>query len=100
MKEVVIDWHVPSEEEINFAVELLREIAEPALDTIDSLLKSSKGSTKSLVWTNDFCRYSSIVRSAMYGIPALILLSPPTDLGQTASDAGFVSLLRAGQSFA
>lgn len=61
-KDVKIEWHVPSQLEIDFAIELLREIVVPALDTVEGLLKEAEeGGARSSTWTNDFCRVSVLV---------------------------------------
>lgn len=90
VKDVKVSWHVPSAVELEFALELLREIVVPALDIVEGLLQQSSNATgpQSLEWTNDFCRYCNVVRSALSGMTALIWLPPPAVLGQTASDAG------------
>lgn len=87
-----VEWHVPSPVEIDFALELLREIVSPALDTIEKLLREPT-SPPTPSWANDFCRYCNIVRSALSGIPSLMWMPPPTVPGAVASDAGFVPAL-------
>ena len=37
-----ISWHVPNAEEVDFALELFREIVEPALAALKSLLENGK----------------------------------------------------------
>lgn len=59
VKDVNIDWHLPSEDEINWVVELLREVVEPALNIVQGLLESDDIQGQSAVWTNDFCRVST-----------------------------------------
>ncbi|SCV72468.1 BQ2448_4005 [Microbotryum intermedium] len=90
VKDVEMEWHVPSDEEISFALELLREIVEPAMDALEALQREStqEGFNRSTVWTNDFCRYCNVVRSALSGIPALAWLPTPSVRGAAASDAG------------
>ena len=34
-----LSWHVPSSEEIDFALQIFKEIVEPALDLLEELLK-------------------------------------------------------------
>ncbi|GAA5895195.1 proteasome activator BLM10 [Sporobolomyces salmoneus] len=88
-KQVKVEWHVASQEEIDFTIELLREIVSPALDRLDELLDQVQGGqSKSQEWTNDFCRFCNVVRSALAGISSLALFGPPKDLGLVASDAG------------
>ncbi|KAK4046499.1 Proteasome activator BLM10 [Microbotryomycetes sp. JL201] len=97
VKDVKIDWHVPSKAEIDWAVELLRDLVVPAVDKIEQLLSVEGMRDRSEVWTNDFCRHLNIVRSALSGIPGLIWLGQPKERGQPASDVGdedpeFISL--------
>ena len=47
-------WHTPSEEEITFALDILREIVKPTLDSLDRLLEEQV--VDPAVWRNDFCR--------------------------------------------
>ena len=49
-----VSWHTPSEEEINFALDILEEIVRPTLDTLNALLE--EGAVEQAVWRNDFCR--------------------------------------------
>lgn len=61
-KDVKVEWHVATPQEIDFTLELLRELVVPALDSLDSLLdqaQEEKGRSKE--WTNDFCRVSLFV---------------------------------------
>ncbi|KAI5481022.1 proteasome activator subunit 4 [Pseudohyphozyma bogoriensis] len=87
-KDVKVDWHVPNEEELAFALELLNEIVVPALDTLEQLLRETTGTAPTPAWTNDFCRFTNVVRSALSGIPSLVWLPPPAEPGAVASDAG------------
>lgn len=34
-----LSWHVPNAQEINFAIEIFREVVEPTLRTLDGLLE-------------------------------------------------------------
>lgn len=60
VKEVKVEWHVSTQGEIDFAVELLRDIVVPTMDKLDALLAEAKEDNKilSLQWVNDFCRVS------------------------------------------
>jgi len=66
-----MSWHVPSEEEIEFILEVFREIVEPTLGMLEALLEDGislissrvncradfpEGVTRDAVWRNDFCR--------------------------------------------
>jgi hypothetical protein len=45
---------VSSDDEIEFALEILREIVKPSMDTLDELLEENN--TNQDIWRNDFCR--------------------------------------------
>ncbi|KAH9947705.1 ARM repeat-containing protein [Amylocystis lapponica] len=66
---VKIEWHVQSREEIDFILELLDQIASPALDKIETLLETA-GKWDGVA-RNDFCRYLHVVRSVWSGLPTL-----------------------------
>lgn len=66
-----MSWHVPSEDEIDFVLEVFRDIIEPTLEMLEALLedgisissirarfrpKTLEGVTRDAVWRNDFCR--------------------------------------------
>ncbi|KAH7923993.1 hypothetical protein BV22DRAFT_1196262 [Leucogyrophana mollusca] len=74
-EDVEITWHVPNEEELSFALELFKEIVEPNLVALNTLLDSTD---RDAVWRNDFCRHLSFVREAFSGIPTLFkeIISP------------------------
>ncbi|KIO02352.1 hypothetical protein M404DRAFT_27957 [Pisolithus tinctorius Marx 270] len=63
-----ITWHVPNEEEINFALQIFSELVEPCLEKLNQLLSAE---IRDAVWRNDFCRYLCFVRQAFSGIPTL-----------------------------
>ncbi|CAL1696420.1 unnamed protein product [Somion occarium] len=69
-EDVQISWHVPNDAEIDFALQIFREVAEPALDSLEELLQP--GHTRDSIWRNDFCRKLSFVRNAFAGIPTLV----------------------------
>ena len=37
-----LTWHVPSDEEIDFVLQIFREFIEPILDTLNGLLEPGK----------------------------------------------------------
>lgn len=66
-----MSWHVPSEEEIEFVLEVFRDMVEPTLAMLEALLEdgvshvtihvdrraeSLRGVMRDAVWRNDFCR--------------------------------------------
>ncbi|KAJ7225820.1 hypothetical protein GGX14DRAFT_422501 [Mycena pura] len=69
-EEVRISWHIPSAEEVDFAIRIFKEVVEPALDVLSHLLES--GVTRNAVWSNDFCRHLCLVTNAFAGVPTLI----------------------------
>ncbi|KAF8527908.1 ARM repeat-containing protein [Hysterangium stoloniferum] len=71
-KDVKAEWHVPSEGEIEFALEFLEQIVQPSIVKLETLLDQPK-STWGSVWRNDFCRYLHVVRSSWSGLPTIIL---------------------------
>ncbi|PWN54156.1 hypothetical protein IE53DRAFT_24314 [Violaceomyces palustris] len=70
-KDAKINWHVPSDDEIEFALEILDEILVPCLHEVERL-QGGEGITRDKVWSNDFCRFLSVVRLSLVGIPHLI----------------------------
>ena len=50
-KDVKVEWHVPSSEELEFVFELLDRVVVPGMDVLDSLLEGPREH-----WDNDFCR--------------------------------------------
>lgn len=66
-KDVVVEWHVPSEGEISFVLDVLDRIGEQALDKVEALLATTTS------WNgadrNDFCRYLHACRSIWTGLP-------------------------------
>ncbi|KAM6497955.1 hypothetical protein JOM56_005903 [Amanita muscaria] len=69
-EEIKISWHVPKEQEVNFALRVFRELIEPTLATLEGLLRTDL--PRDAVWRNDFCRHLSFVRNAFTGIPTLV----------------------------
>ncbi|KAI0728586.1 ARM repeat-containing protein [Fomitopsis betulina] len=69
-----IEWHVPSKEEIEFALEILDKIASPALSKIEVLAKTADHWDE--VARNDFCRYICALRSIWSGMPTLFQEGP------------------------
>ncbi|KAJ7456643.1 hypothetical protein FB451DRAFT_1276697 [Mycena latifolia] len=68
-KDVVVEWHVPSDAEISFVIDVLDRIGKPALDKVEALLATT---TKwDGVDRNDFCRYLHACRSIWTGLPTI-----------------------------
>ena len=65
-----MSWHVPNEDEIDFVLEVFRDIVEPTLEMLEALLEDGISLsptrarfrtkllevTRDAVWRNDFCR--------------------------------------------
>ncbi|KAL5534546.1 hypothetical protein ACEPAG_1009 [Sanghuangporus baumii] len=70
VKDVKIEWHVPSDEEISFVLQILEQIIDPLLDNLEELLLDT--SNWDDVARNDFCRYLYAIRSVWAGLPTLL----------------------------
>lgn len=81
--EVELDWHVPSSDEFDMAVELFKEVLEPELNRMEALITSTKGKD----WSNDFCRISLHIRHSLTAIASLLQISAP-EAGDPISDHG------------
>ncbi|KAK0534618.1 Proteasome activator BLM10 [Tilletia horrida] len=73
VKEVEFDWHSPSDDEIAFVLQMLQEVIAPMMDSIEALL-AKPVSERDKVWSNDFCRFVTHVRTVFEAIPSLIQL--------------------------
>ncbi|TFK30307.1 hypothetical protein FA15DRAFT_662249 [Coprinopsis marcescibilis] len=69
-EEITVAWHVPSNEEIAFALEIFKVLVIPTLEKLETLLKP--GIVRNAEWRNDFCRHLTFVRNSFAGIPTLI----------------------------
>ncbi|KAJ7130046.1 hypothetical protein C8R43DRAFT_1025561 [Mycena crocata] len=68
-EEVQVAWHIPKAEEIDFTMQIFKELVEPTLDLLFEL--AQPGPPRNAVWSNDFCRHLSFVSNAFSGIPTL-----------------------------
>ncbi|KZT19390.1 hypothetical protein NEOLEDRAFT_1142177 [Neolentinus lepideus HHB14362 ss-1] len=68
-EEVKVSWHVPGDEEIDFALQVFKELVEPTLKQLNQLLEN--GVPRDAIWRNNFCRHLTLVRNAFSGIPSL-----------------------------
>ncbi|KAJ7666470.1 hypothetical protein B0H17DRAFT_1162570 [Mycena rosella] len=73
-KDVVVEWHVPSEAEISFVLDVLDRIGKPALDKVEALLATTE--TWDGADRNDFCRYLHACRSIWSGLPTIYQEQP------------------------
>ncbi|PCH33382.1 hypothetical protein WOLCODRAFT_21973 [Wolfiporia cocos MD-104 SS10] len=69
-EDVKLEWHVPSQEGIDFVIDILDQIVSPALDKLESLIQTAGNWDN--VARNDFCRYLHAARSIWSGLPSLI----------------------------
>ncbi|EFI28574.1 hypothetical protein CC1G_13601 [Coprinopsis cinerea okayama7 len=74
-KDVQIDWHVPSAEEIDFVLEIMDTIEKPMLDKVESLLENT--SKWDHVSRNDFCRFLQAARAVWIGLPTIYRIQEP-----------------------
>ncbi|KAF9474298.1 hypothetical protein BDN70DRAFT_884955 [Pholiota conissans] len=75
-QDIVIEWHVPSNEEIAFVLEIIEQIGQPALKVVDSLISNCE--TWDNVARNDFCRYLHACRAIWGGLPTFMKEYPKT----------------------
>ncbi|KAK0530814.1 Proteasome activator BLM10 [Tilletia horrida] len=71
--EAEVSWHVPSEAEIQFVLELVDRFGNALLDDVAVLLQAPV-EQRGIVWSNSFCRKLTLARAVFTGIPALIEL--------------------------
>ncbi|KAI0308000.1 hypothetical protein B0F90DRAFT_1813347 [Multifurca ochricompacta] len=73
--DVTVSWHVPHGEELNFAMEIFREIVEPTLERLEKLLEpGTAGEFQDSVapLREASIRYLSFVRNAFSGTPTFV----------------------------
>jgi hypothetical protein len=88
--DIKIDWHVPTEPEVDFVMEILHEIVAPALDELDKLVDVATPLSKE--WRNDFNRHTNLVKSAFSGVSSLTEVVEPENKGQDVTDLGYAQL--------
>ncbi|KAF5384731.1 hypothetical protein D9757_006213 [Collybiopsis confluens] len=67
---VQVDWHVPSDPEIDFVLQILDEVATPTMLKIEQLLE--RVSSWDNADRNDFCRFIQAVKSVWAGLPTFL----------------------------
>ncbi|CAK5268900.1 unnamed protein product [Mycena citricolor] len=68
-KDVKVEWHVPSDAEIEFVLEILDTVQKPLVEKLEELVpKTSEWDGEA---RNDFCRYLFACRSIWAGLPTL-----------------------------
>lgn len=72
-KNVKIDWHVPTDEEKAFALELLETFLVPSMERIDTFTSGDMaGITDKHEQTNELCRHLAVIRNALLGSASMI----------------------------
>lgn len=83
-KKLNIKWHVPSKEEVEFAVELFRVEGENALQQLLSLIdgtSSIKRDGSNKVWSDEVARNLVLIRLLLSGVA--VILDPKADSKQS-----------------
>lgn len=83
-KDVKVQWHVPTDDEIAFGLEILDKIVVPRMALVEDLV--SEGRARDKVWSNDFCRYLTLIRYA-HGAVAHLVQEPELGGGAPASES-------------
>lgn len=85
-----IDWHVPSEKEIDLAMELLETFLVPSIDHVEKLF-NDQGQKSAAELTNEFCKHLAIIRNCLLGSTCLIGedgIDPDKNIDETKSSSG------------
>ncbi|KAF9568547.1 hypothetical protein CPC08DRAFT_654918 [Agrocybe pediades] len=69
-QDVVVEWHVPSDEEIAFVMEVIDQIGGPALKVVQSLIETTDKWDS--VARNDFCRNLHVCRAIWGALPTFL----------------------------
>ncbi|WFD34224.1 Proteasome activator BLM10 [Malassezia cuniculi] len=86
-QDVKIEWHTPSEQELDFALVLLEKALGGPLANVERLLDAPRDK----VWHNEFCRNLCVLRFGFTALPVEhVGAAPGASLAQL-SDAGGVS---------
>ncbi|KAI9033800.1 hypothetical protein CLU79DRAFT_851017 [Phycomyces nitens] len=74
-KDLAIDWHTPSEDEKNFALEFLDVFLTPSLKRLEDLISNDPSvvkPTSTHELTNEFCRHLAVVRNCVMGSSTMV----------------------------
>ncbi|CAH7687375.1 hypothetical protein PPACK8108_LOCUS22155 [Phakopsora pachyrhizi] len=83
--DIKISWHVPSTEEIDFALQIIGEIIEPMLREMNSLLDEV---TLDHDRKCNFVKLCTMAKAALCGISTLVVIGPPSEPGDPVTDWG------------
>ncbi|CAG8466985.1 9745_t:CDS:10 [Ambispora leptoticha] len=65
---VKVNWHVPTDAELDFALELLQIFYEPAVEKVRQLKETSSGKND----IPEFCRHLTMIRNCLQGTTTLV----------------------------
>ncbi|CAO3588698.1 unnamed protein product [Absidia cylindrospora] len=67
-----IQWHTPSNDEKDVALQILNEFLQPAMTRLEQLMQGDSTLT-SHEWTNECCRHLAVVRNCVIGSMTMLL---------------------------
>ncbi|CAG8443048.1 10173_t:CDS:10 [Funneliformis mosseae] len=71
-----IDWHVPTDPELDFAMEIIDTFLKPTLKRIEDLMANGTDEDGKVLSnrgiTHEFCRWFSVVRNCLSGMTTLV----------------------------
>ncbi|KAF8203239.1 hypothetical protein BJ912DRAFT_842338 [Pholiota molesta] len=65
-EEITVSWHVPNVQELEFALRIFKELVEPALESLENLLKPS-------TWDVNTCLPNPYTLQALYAMPSGVM---------------------------
>ncbi|CAG8478849.1 9710_t:CDS:10, partial [Acaulospora colombiana] len=75
-KNINVDWHIPSDPELNFAMEILDTFLRPTIQKIQNLMDHGTDENGKVLnnreMTHEFCRHLSVVRNCLSGMTTLV----------------------------
>ncbi|KAH0590354.1 hypothetical protein H2248_000511 [Termitomyces sp. 'cryptogamus'] len=90
-EDVVIEWHVPNDDEVAFVLEILDHVFLPAIDKVENLLKTT--SRWDNVDRNDFCRYLYACRTTWVGLSTFIKEQPKETVNPCLNDTELAEMI-------
>lgn len=66
-KNAVVNWHVPSDEELNFVINVLRDITVPAVEKLEALVNGQHGDLQDSTWSKEYAVSTRFVVEGWYG---------------------------------
>ena len=75
-EDINIDWHVPTDPEINFAMEIIDIFLKPTLNRIEDLMTNGTDEYGKVLnnreLSHEFCRRFSVVRNCLSGMTTFV----------------------------